>query len=541
MQKKLKTLGIILSVENTININSILDAIRHLPLIGKHISEKIYGIRVLKILALILSVNIEIIKAFWKPVLWFGALFVATQMIGQGYPDFKGTIFLTGFIWMLIVSSVFYNIFNITTETKYTVFIMGMDAKEYIKARLLYKIFALLLGYILFGIPTALLAGVKWYLALLIPLSGIGVKAGVVAYRMLVYSARVTIGKKSKKGRSVTVGGNETLSAMLMIVLGIAGIAASIYIVYNGYSLPVFIAHLVAAALNVPGFLIINAFSGGIYRTALFAEQEKNERIQIKTKKAKKKEVKIGKAEEIRTGAKGFKYLNELFFKRHANAFAGRLVVSIVAMLLITALAGLLLYYEVVRHGVTGDSVVRYVVARHPGVFPLTVFLVNIGASICRAMYANCDSAFLMYGFYKTPKALLKMFRIRMGAIVRYNIVPPVILAVFSVFTLAFTGGEDYPLQYLFTAAQIFVFSVLSSVRHLALYYILQPYNSDYLVKSKLYGLLSFIVGTILFVLVFIPVNALVLTVVGLILLTVYLIVSQSLVYKFGPKTFRVK
>ena len=107
MQKKLKTLGIILSVENTININSILDAIRHLPLIGKHISEKIYGIRVLKILALILSVNIEIIKAFWKPVLWFGALFVATQMIGQGYPDFKGTIFLTGFIWMLIVSSVF--------------------------------------------------------------------------------------------------------------------------------------------------------------------------------------------------------------------------------------------------------------------------------------------------------------------------------------------------------------------------------------------------------------------------------------------------
>ena len=284
MQKKLKTLGIILSVENTININSILDAIRHLPLIGKHISEKIYGIRVLKILALILSVNIEIIKAFWKPVLWFGALFVATQMIGQGYPDFKGTIFLTGFIWMLIVSSVFYNIFNITTETKYTVFIMGMDAKEYIKARLLYKIFALLLGYILFGIPPALLAGVKWYLALLIPLSGIGVKAGVVAYRMLVYSARVTIGKKSKKGRSVTVGGNETLSAILMIVLGIAGIAASIYIVYNGYSLPVEIAHLVAAALNVPGFLIINAFSGGIYRTALFAEQEKNERIQIKTK-----------------------------------------------------------------------------------------------------------------------------------------------------------------------------------------------------------------------------------------------------------------
>ena len=42
MQKTLNTLRIILSIENTVNINEILHTIRNIPLIGKYIPEKIY-------------------------------------------------------------------------------------------------------------------------------------------------------------------------------------------------------------------------------------------------------------------------------------------------------------------------------------------------------------------------------------------------------------------------------------------------------------------------------------------------------------------
>ena len=115
------------------------------------------------------------------------------------------------------------------------------------------------------------------------------------------------------------------------------------------------------------------------------------------------------------------------------------------------------------------------------------------------------------------------------------------ILAAFSVFTLFFTGGDDYPLQSLFTVAEIFVFLVLFSVRHLALYYILQPYNSDYLIKSRLYGFLSFLIGTVLLVIIFIPVNAIVMTAAGLIITVPYILVSQSLVRRVAPRTFRIK
>ena len=59
MQKTLNTLRIILSIENTVNINEILNAIRHIPFIGKYIPEKIYGLWIIKFLATVMSVISE--------------------------------------------------------------------------------------------------------------------------------------------------------------------------------------------------------------------------------------------------------------------------------------------------------------------------------------------------------------------------------------------------------------------------------------------------------------------------------------------------
>ena len=74
MRTILNSLRIILSIRNTININSILNGIRHLPLIGKHISERIYGVRAIKIITLIFSLQIEIIKAFFGKLGMFALL-----------------------------------------------------------------------------------------------------------------------------------------------------------------------------------------------------------------------------------------------------------------------------------------------------------------------------------------------------------------------------------------------------------------------------------------------------------------------------------
>ena len=65
MRTILNSLRIILSIRNTININLILHGIRSIPVIGKYIGEEIYGIRIIKIFAMIPAVTGEILRAFF--------------------------------------------------------------------------------------------------------------------------------------------------------------------------------------------------------------------------------------------------------------------------------------------------------------------------------------------------------------------------------------------------------------------------------------------------------------------------------------------
>ena len=160
MRTILNTLRIILSLRTTIEINAILDGIRHIPIIGKHISEKIHGIRIIKFFAAITSVTGEILRAFFGKLALFAFL-----LLGSGAFSFlnnysQKTVFLYGFLGLLLIAVFVINYFKTYAETEYAVFIMGMDAKKYVQALFLYNVFNVVVGYTVFGIPAALLAGV---------------------------------------------------------------------------------------------------------------------------------------------------------------------------------------------------------------------------------------------------------------------------------------------------------------------------------------------------------------------------------------------
>jgi hypothetical protein len=69
----------------------------------------------------------------------------------------------------------------------------------------------------------------------------------------------------------------------------------------------------------------------------------------------------------------------------------------------------------------------------------------------------------------------------------------------------------------------------------------MQPYNGDYMVKNHVYTFFNVLSGFFYFALIFIPMNALILTVILLVITVPYVLVSRLLIRKFGPKTFRVK
>ena len=132
MRTMLRTLGIILSLRNTININEILSGIRHIPIVGKKIPARVHGVRIIKILAMIPSVITELFKAFFGPLCLFGFLFVSSATLGSLRLYESRSVYLYLFLIISLMGVFFNNNFRFSTEVKYAVFYMGMDAKKYV-------------------------------------------------------------------------------------------------------------------------------------------------------------------------------------------------------------------------------------------------------------------------------------------------------------------------------------------------------------------------------------------------------------------------
>ncbi len=542
MQTILDSLRIVLSIRNTITVNALINGIRHIPIIGKHIPETIYRVRAIKIIALIVSIQIELLRAFFGKFLIFAGLLLVSLLIGSvGYSS--STTFLYGFTLVSLYISLFINVFGITAEAKYAVFYLGMDAKKYILSVLFFRVFTTFAGYLIFGIPASLFAGVAWYLALLIPFAGVGLLVGKTGLMMYFYSRKLTAGKRTnKKGVPVSITGSSWLIILLSIILFVGGILGLLFVVnMNLWFIGEFFT-LILALLFVPGFFLIRKIPYGLYRTALFSEDERMEMITKKQENEAKhvNQLKFGNA-EAKSDKTGFAYLNDLFIKRHGRVLYGRMIGAIIGTAVTISLLGIYLYYELDRFEFPQKSTLRYVFTWHPGLFVFLLFVLNSTEAFARAMFANCDSALLNYGFYKTPKALLSMFTIRCKSAVKLNCIPAVMMTVFALVTIILTGGEDFFLQCLFTTLVIFISVILFSVRHMTLYYLIQPYNGDFMVKNHVYTFFNIFTGFFYVAMIFIPMDALILTVIMLVITVPYILISRLLIRKFGPKTFRVK
>ncbi|MBO4775303.1 MAG: hypothetical protein J5515_01690, partial [Lachnospiraceae bacterium] len=490
MRTILNSLRIILSIRNTISVNEIIHGIRSIPIIGKYIPETIYDVKIIKIIALILSVSGEILKAFFLKLALFVVLFFASGVVSS-YDDFsqKG-VFLYGFLYVSLAGAFVYNVFKNTPEADYAVFHLGMDAKKFVTARFFYDSFNVVLGYAVFGIPLALLSRVDWYLALLLPLAGVGFKAVPLGIEMSVYAAKQARGKKkNRKGVPVSVEGNVIVNSLVMSFVIVAGLILGGWLTYKGLFMPVTIIYVLTALAVFPGILLMKKFPFGLYKTALYAEKTRSELVKEDAKKQRNGNVKvvINEAEGSRSKAKGYRYLNELFMKRHQKIFWKREIIAIISVLGTIALMSLFFRFEMSELDDGTESIVRFLFSKHPGLFIFALFILNTGAYMSHAMFASCDSSMLVYGFYRTPDALRKMFRLRVMSVTKFNLIPAVLMAVFCIVTLAVSGGERFFGEYLFTTLTLIVFTAYFSIRNVTIFYLLQPYASDFAIKSKLF------------------------------------------------------
>ena len=180
-----KTFILSFKLRNTYKVNTIIYAIKQLPIIRKILPNSLYQNRGIKIFANIISAILEIISIFIWKLVYILLMLVAplslykTNMINN---FFNIMLFLT-------IGGAFMNtyMFNPTKDKYYAMFLMRMNAKQYTLSNYWYSILKVIIGFMPFIIIFGRMAGVNLLSCIIMPFFIASAKILVGAYNLKSY------------------------------------------------------------------------------------------------------------------------------------------------------------------------------------------------------------------------------------------------------------------------------------------------------------------------------------------------------------------
>lgn len=173
--------------------------------------------------------------------------------------------------------------------------------------------------------------------------------------------------------------------------------------------------------------------------------------------------------------------------------------------------------------------------------FAIIMYAVNRGTGFTQALFMNCDHSLLTYSFYKQPAHVLRLFQIRLREIMKINAVPALVIGCGLALILFTSGGTDNPLNYLVLIVSILSMSVFFSIHYLTIYYLLQPYNAGTEIKSGTYRIIVSATYIVCYILMQVHMPTLLFGAITIVFCIIYSIVACVLVYRYAPKTFRLR
>ena len=233
---------------------------------------------------------------------------------------------------------------------------------------------------------------------------------------------------------------------------------------------------------------------------------------------------------------KGFAYFHDLFVKRHKKI----LMKSAKKTAIITFLIFLILVVVVKTSSNTSKEINELLMTMLPW-FVFVMYIINRGTVVTQAMFMNCDHSMLTYRFYRTPKVILSLFKERLKTLIKINLLPAIIIAIGLPVLLYLTGGTDNYLNYIVLFVSIIAMSIFFSIHYLVMYYLLQPYNVNIEMKSSTYSLVQWITYFVCYAFIQVKLPTLYFGLATIIFSILYSIIALVLVYKYAPKTFKLR
>lgn len=526
----LKTLRISFSLKNTYRVNSILYAIKQIPLLKKIIPDAVYQLRGFKIAANVLSVIWEIISTFAGKLLYFFIMLALPIGLYSFPKEMESGLFLHLMVLLTIIGA-FANsfMFNPTKDKYYAMILLGMDAKQYTVVNYFYALLKHIAGFALCGFSFGMTNGLKAWQCLLIPFFAAGTKLAASAYSLVLYDKKNKVRNENKLG----VAGWLFVALMLAAAYGLP---VTEIILPEMLSVIIMCAAILLGTISVKKILSFGSYRA-MYKILLNnvvgAQMDKQAQIRIQREQSHKS---ISSDSGISSGRKGFEYLNELFIKRHRKILWNAAEkISIVVIVLVAGAIVLFRFEPDMK-----DKLNRALMDSLP-YFVFVMYLVNRGTGFTRACFINCDHSLLTYSFYKKPKFILKLFQIRLREIIKVNLLPAAAIGAGLAALLYASGGTGNPVNYVVLFVSTVAMSVFFSVHYLMLYYLLQPYNAGTEMKSGAYRIIVSATYIVCYLMINFKVPTLVFGIMTIAFCVLYCIVASILVYRLAPKTFRIR
>lgn len=522
--------------------NGMVYGIRKVPIIGKHLGDKYYFYDLKEIVNTFVPI-FSIIWQFIKSILTFGfSIIISRTMLKflfeisdksplffRGNFDLSlGAVLLTCipfvfYITNMITSSMLTDNGNVFSDLSKNFNFFPDDLAHiflYLQPFLIF--IGRTLGFVIFG---KIFANIN-------PLYTFLFSLGIYFYNINITGFWTKIYEKREKS---FFEDRPFLQIILILILDLA-ISLLVLIIkldFKVLSLGFFLINLILFPFTVKYFKNFKGYDKIIEKTInvykIAVKDAKN--IQDGVVKIENKD--INKKEKIK--GQGFVYLNNLFFKRHKKHLLKPTLIKS-GIFLILGIGGFLFASSLTMKAKEVYKILIFII-------PIISYILFKQDIILMAFYKNCDSSLLYYNFYREDKNLLKMFWLRFASIFKLMLIPMgAMFTIYIGFAIKFLIKTD--LNLLLPIFYILLNAIFFTVLPLFQYYIIQPFDKEGKQKSVVLVLMNMFlyyififglpalttkIGEIKFMLI---ISIFMVAFVGL---------ASFLIYKFAPKTFKIK
>lgn len=525
-------------------VNVLLYYVRKLPLVGEKIPYRLYGEADIKKAIGAIPVVFSVIGAFVGTFLYFLLTIKLPANWIQGFWEKEG-IFVDQKAVMVYLFLIFsflpgsFLVSNLTEGAKkdyVLLHVMRIPAAQHYRSKMVLK-------------------GVKDTICFLVPLLWFGFGAESALFVVSLFFTRY-IGHagilqhyrhSEKKGKKVFWKSLGKTFLMFGIILALGyGVAAAVpRLFFDRYVMAEVVVFLSFTLVGMFCFSKVWKYGGyTIFAKKMvslkdFLEQDdavKEARaadVQIQDKDISKEELRSRKYEE----KEGYDYLNAIFFERHKR-IVSRAVKSRIIIILAVGLIGAVALLFV------GEQMKQKTFEAMTQMMPVMVFVMYLestGGRICKAMFFNCDISLLKYGYYREADAILKNFKIRLRKLLMLDAVPAAIICGMLLLWTLLCGEILAVWKVIPLMAGSLLLSAFFCLFHLFMYYITQPYTEEKTVKSPIFSVVNALVYFGCYLCLQIQTGSWLFTLGVLAVTIIFIPLSYFCVFRFAPKTFKIR